>query len=132
MSYYNYILKPIKVSSEDLSNYLHRSGYTLYLEGHIGFSALKEVVGLSTTYKGKGAIVLQDVPGGSDMLRPCMLRYPEGTWISDANHFIKVCDIESLIRLDEYPMSKSEIAEHVSSYTQYLDGDDVPLIIMAF
>jgi len=125
------MLQVIELDSKNLKNHINGKGYSIFLEGCKDFDKLKDVVGVSCISDDGEVIVLKDMYEGSDALRPNMFTYPKGTFVGEAGHFIKLCDMEGLLDSSRTGMEGPEIRESLEYYTKHLENDE-NIIIMAF
>ena len=139
MSYYNYILKSIKIEPNNLKDYNEgdENRYSIFHEGCKDFENLKEAVGISCVSENKEVIILQEVSEGYTMIRPRDIKFPEGTFHGQAGCFILLKDLRKNMTKDltkkllRKLLKDKEMMNTLALYEELISSKE-NLIIMGF
>lgn len=129
MSYYNYVLKCIKINIKDIKEYIEDEDYSVFFEGCKDFDSLKNIVGISCTSSKGDIIVLSTVTEGSVIIRPRDLTFPDNTFYGEAGCFVVLKEIDKKINKDV--SVDSYIKKGIKEYLKY-DSTEDNYLIMAY
>lgn len=119
MSYYNQILKCIKIKNVDKINDDSEDEYMVYFEGCKDFEKLKSAVGISCSSSEGDVIVLKTIVECSVVIRPRDLKFPDNTFYGEAGNFILLDDIKKHLNKDL--IHDDEIKNEIKEYIKHVD-----------